>query len=306
MKANKIGLGCWAFGQGLWQQDQRDSIKTIHHALRLGIRDFDTAQSYGKGKSEQVLTQQLRRFSNEINRSELSIATKITLPHKADQIKTVVNRSLKRMELTYLDILYIHWPDSKKELAPYLKELLILKEQKLIKTIGLSNFPLPLLKEAYKTTNIDYIQIPLSLLWIRSYNEVKQFCKEHKIKIVTYSPLGVGLLSGKYRTETKDWRNSLFPFKEEYQKPFQNLLATLEEVSKKENLAMATVALAWVLNHPINLVLTGSRTKEQLSTTLEATKIDLSNETLSTLNEAASLFDSHIDPKVDNLFFHTY
>ena len=69
---------------------------------------------------------------------------------------------------------------------------------------------------------------------------------------------------------------------------------------------MATVALAWVLSHPINLVLTGSRTKEQLSTTLEATKIDLSNETLSTLNEAASLFDSHIDPKVDNLFFHTY
>ena len=163
MKANKIGLGCWAFGQDLWQQEQSNSIKTIHYALRLGIRDFDTAQSYGKGKSEQVLTQQLRRFSNEINRSELSIATKITLPHKTDQIKTLVSRSLKRMELTYLDILYIHWPDSKKELAPYLKELLILKEQKLIKAIGLSNFTLPLLKEAYTTTPIDYIQIPLSL-----------------------------------------------------------------------------------------------------------------------------------------------
>jgi aryl-alcohol dehydrogenase-like predicted oxidoreductase len=256
MKTNKIGLGCWAFGQGLWQQELSNSIKTIHHALRLGLRDFDTAQSYGKGKSEQVLTQQLRRFSNEINRSELSIATKITLPYKADQIKTLVNRSLKRMELTYLDILYIHWPDSKKEIAPYLKELLILKEQNLIKAIGLSNFTLPLLKEACTTIPIDYIQIPLSLLWIRSYNEVKQFCKEKKIKIVTYSPLGVGLLSGKYLTETKDWRNSLFPFKEEYQKPFQSLLATLEEVSKKENLAMATLRPA--IPHAIVLTMLSS------------------------------------------------
>ncbi len=306
MKTNKIGLGCWAFGQDLWQQEQSNSIKTIHHALRLGIRDFDTAQSYGKGKSEQVLTQQLRRFSKTINRSELSIATKITLPYKADQVNALVNRSLKRMELAYLDILYIHWPDSKKEMAPYLKELLILKEQNLIKAIGLSNFTLPLLKEAYTTTPIDYIQIPLSLLWIRSYNEVKQFCKEKKIKIVTYSPLGVGLLSGKYLTETKDWRTSLFPFKAEYQKPFHNLLTVLEELSKEENTSMATVALAWVLSHPVNLVLTGSRTKEQLSATLEATKIDLSNETLATLNEAAKLFDSHIDPKADNLFFHTY
>lgn len=301
----KLTLGCWAFGGGLWHQDRSDSIKTIHKAVAGNIRNFDTAQNYGNGISEQITGQQLKRFYNHINRSEFFIATKILLPPSPSQVRDRVEVSLRRLCLSYIDLIYIHWPDSKKEIAPYLKELNRLKTEGLIKNIGLSNFKLTLLEEALTYSKIDYIQIPLSLMWGRSYLEVAALCKKENIKIITYSPLGSGVLTNRYFT-IDDWRKKLFVYHPNYQKPFLELFDILKNEASKNNKSLETIALAWVLAHPVDSVIVGSRTKEQLERTLESIKFVLPKESLEILNDASRTFDQIIDSKEDNMFFHRY
>lgn len=301
----KITLGCWAFGQGLWHQNRGDSVKTIHRAISRGLRSFDTAQNYGNGLSEQITGQQLKRFYNQTNRSEFFISTKIMLPPSPYQIRKKVEVSLRRLCLNYIDTLYIHYPDSKKEIAPYLKELNILKDEGLIKTIGLSNFKLTLLEEALTYSKIDYTQIPLSLLWNRSYKETAALCKRQNIKIVTYSPLGCGVLSERYYT-IDDWRKRLFVYEKRYQKPFLELLETIKKEAQKNNQEMKRIAFGWVLAHPVESIIIGPRTKEQLDDYLELAKFELPKESLEILNKAADSFEALIDPKEDNMFFHRY
>src|SRR5690554_6253818 len=264
----RLALGCWSFGGNLWDQDYKDSIKTIHWAIRNNIRHFDSAQNYGKGISEQIVSQQLRRFSNQINRKEFTIATKILLPPSASQIPSLVNKSLKRMNTSSIDLLYIHWPSSKKEINPYLVELDKLKKENVIGSIGVSNFPLKLLKEATEVTKIDYSQFHHSLLYSRPYFKQKEFCIDNNIKMVSYSPLAVGLLGGKYKKvedlKENDWRKMLFPFESRYNTSFNELLDLVDEIATKNGVDNATIALSWVLRHQIDIVLSGSRTKEQL------------------------------------------
>jgi len=306
----RLALGCWSFGGNLWDQDYKDSIKTIHLAIRNNIRHFDTAQNYGKGISEQIISQQLRRFSNQVNRKEFTIATKILLPPSASQIPSLVNKSLKRMNSSSIDLLYIHWPSSKKEIDPYLVELEKLKKEKIIGSIGVSNFPLKLLKEATEVTKIDYSQFHHSLLYSRPYFEQKEFCLENNIKIVSYSPLAVGLLGGKYRKiedlKEGDWRKMLFPFESKYNSSFNDLLDLVFEIATNNGVDSATIALSWVLKHQIDIVLSGSRTKEQLQKTINSYNFVLNEDDFNNLNSASASFNSLLDEDIDNFFDHKW
>jgi myo-inositol catabolism protein IolS len=306
----RLALGCWSFGGNLWDQDYKDSIKTIHWAIRNNIRHFDSAQNYGKGISEQIVSQQLRRFSNQINRKEFTIATKILLPPSASQIPSLVNKSLKRMNTSSIDLLYIHWPSSKKEINPYLVELEKLKKENVIGSIGVSNFPLKLLKEASEVTKIDYSQFHHSLLYSRPYFKQKEFCIDNNIKTVSYSPLAVGLLGGKYKKvedlKENDWRKMLFPFESRYNTSFNELLDLVDEIATKNGVDNATIALSWVLRHQIDIVLSGSRTKEQLEKTINSYNFVLNDDDFKSLNSASASFNALLDEDVDNFFFHKW
>lgn len=306
----RLALGCWSFGGNLWDQDYKDSIKTIHWAIRNNIRHFDSAQNYGKGISEQIVSQQLRRFSNQINRKEFTIATKILLPPSASQIPSLVNKSLKRMNTSSIDLLYIHWPSSKKEINPYLVELDKLKKENVIGSIGVSNFPLKLLKEATEVTKIDYSQFHHSLLYSRPYFKQKEFCIDNNIKTVSYSPLAVGLLGGKYKKvedlKENDWRKMLFPFESRYNTSFNELLDLVDEIATKNGVDNATIALSWVLRHQIDIVLSGSRTKEQLEKTINSYNFVLNDDDFKSLNSASASFNALLDEDVDNFFFHKW
>lgn len=306
-----FGLGCWAFGGEYWpDQDREDSIKTIHAALRSGIRHFDTAQGYGKGRSEQILGQQLRRFRYDISRSEIRIASKLFMPPSPSQVPRLVETSLHRLCTEYLDIMYIHWPDSTKDFRPCLEQLDRIRDEGRIRAIGLSNFPEPLVRAALEVTSIEYCQIPLSLLWIRSLDALQHLCDSRRTKIVGYSPLGSGLLSGRYRGEQDlkagDLRRRLFPLSEPYHAAFLELLARVEEVALFHETDMSTIALAWALVQPVDIVLTGSRTREQLTRALDATSCRLSEHSVRSLDAAAARLDACIDPEVDNPFFHRW
>lgn len=306
-----LGLGCWAFGGGYWLDQQRDdSIRTIHAALRGGIRHFDTAQGYGKGLSEQLVGQQLKRFSKEVPREEYCLATKLFLPKSPSEILASVQTSLRRLCTPYVDILYVHWPDSTKDCRPYLQALGRVRAQGLIKHIGVSNFTQPLLQQALEATEISYCQIPLSLLWTRSLRNLAPLCTAHGLRIVAYSPLGLGLLGGRYRSrddlDAQDLRRRLFPFDTQYVETFHSLLHALEQTALEYATDMATVALAWVLAQPVDTVLTGARTKEQLYANLHGKTIPIAGSHLVALRLIADNLDDLIPPDEDNVFFHRW
>ena len=306
-----LGLGCWAFGGGYWRdQERQDSVKAIHAALRGEIRHFDTAQGYGKGRSEQLLGQQVRRFSKEVPRENLLLATKIFLPSSPQDVPDLLDLSLRRLCTTYVDILYIHWPDSKKDCRPYLEQMSIMQKQGLVKAIGVSNFPEHLVRQACSVAKVDYCQIPLSLIWIRSLRALAPVCEQEGIRIVTYSPLGSGLLSGRYRNvedlAAADPRRNLFPLRDPYQKSYLRLMESLESEARSMGTDMGTLALAWVLSHPVDTVLAGARSREQVERALMSLQVSCSEQTLDTLDAVARELDDVVGDGEDNPFFHRW
>lgn len=307
----KLGLGSWTLISGFSHtQNRSDSIQTLHAALRAGIRHFDTAQSYDNGLSEQLVGHQLRRFRKEIDRDSYTIATKIFIPPSEHSVEKLLKLSLRRLCVDYIDILYLHWPSTKRDVEPILIELDRCRERGLINSIGLSNFPSHLLSQALEITPIEYLQLPHSLMWRRSLDSLLSLIRKHSLKTVSYSPLFSGLLSGKYRNREdlapNDLRRELFPFTKEYHVHYLSLLDGVEKIAKECELPMRSVALAWLFSQDIDIVLTGSRTKEQLYQTIEASQITLSEADITTLTALSHQFDQSIERCEDNPFFHRY
>lgn len=308
---HRFGLGCWSFGGGYWlDQDRQDSIRTIHAALRAGLRHFDTAQSYGNGRSEQIVGQQVRRFAPTISRGDLKIATKILLPPDPKQLKQSVELSLRRLCLDYLDILYIHWPDSSKNHQPYFSELRRLLDAGLVRALGVSNFTPALVSQAAACAPISYCQMPVSLLWRRSLARLGPICDENHIDIIAYSPLGMGLLSGKYlfpaAFKPDDRRSNLFPFQERYAPAYQQLLRILSHEAQTLGTSTSTLALAWAASQNVSLVLLGARTRLQLELNLQAAELSLPESTREKLENASQALDALIPGSEDNPFFHRW
>lgn len=307
----QLGLGCWAFGGGYWQDQHRDdSIKTIHAALRSGIRHFDTAQGYGKGTSEQLTGQQLRRFAKTIPRESYSLATKLFLPKTPEELEKAVRISLQRLCTPYIDILYIHWPDSSKPLEPYILELERLRQAGLFRYLGVSNFTEDLLQEAIRITEISYCQFPVSLLWTKSLHTLAPLCRSHRITTVGYSPLGLGLLSGRYRNADQlpktDLRRRLFPFQDPYRGDFHQLLDTLSSKATELSTTSALLALLWARMQPVDVILTGARTKTQLQGAVTTDSMIPAEGCFSRIEELASQIAAKIPDEEDNPFFHRW
>ncbi len=307
MNRPELALGCWQFGPsfGFWEDQRRsDSLRVLHAALRNSIRHFDTAASYGNGSSEQMLGHQLRRFSNTIARDELCIATKI-MPKGPTLVRKDVEKSLARLCTPYLDILYLHWPSSTLDLNDILDAMAELKEEGLVRSLGLSNFPLSLLPtfEAYP---ISYLQSPCSLLWTAEMQSLVPYCKKQAIKLVGYSPLGLGLLNGKHLSAPLDSRASLYVFSEKAYPTYKNLYAILEALSEEHQRPMAQIALRWAMGQDFDLLLLGARNKAQLKENLAARSIQLAEDEMVALDTAASLLATTIPQGQDNLFGHRW
>ncbi len=285
-------------------------MRTLHAAIRGGIRHFDTAQGYGKGMSEQLLGQQLRRFRNELHRSDYTIATKMFLPSDPAEVAPTVSVSLRRLCTDRIDILYIHWPDSKRDCRPYLEQMETLRRRGIVGSIGVSNFTPALLQSASEVTEIGYCQFPLSLLWMKSLERLSPLCAVRKIKTVAYSPLALGLLSGRYRSAADlaegDRRRSLFPFSEPCHHAFLDLLEALGVLASQSKTDMATLAFLWVLAQGADIVLTGARTKEQLERVLLSVESRVDSPVFDELTEIARSFGRCIEEHEDNPFFHRW
>ena len=298
-------LGTWQTSpsDGFWtDQDPVESEAVISCAVRLGIRGFDTARSYGKGRAEQTLSKVLRRFPDE----SFLVDTKI-MPSVKDPAE-ILQASLSRLAPLKVDCLYLHWPKSGFDNLAFLRKMAALKEGGQIRKLGVCNIPQDMLKSFVSSgLCIDRIQRPVSLLWTRELAETMEFCRANGIEVAAYSPSGMGLLSGKYRVaeDLCDARASLFCFHEKCIGAYHDLLDLVRETAENNGTNCTDVALYWTKMQNPDIVILGARTAEQLEQNLSPT-LCLTETELSDLSRAAAALDRASLDVCDNIFSYRW
>lgn len=202
LNVSLLGYGAWALGKKGWPGvDEQEAVRTIELALNHGVNFFDTAPVYGFGRSEEMLGEVL----NAVRKSVI-LATKCGLRRddrgrvfhdlSRDAIYKDIEGSLKRLKTDYIDLYQIHWPDKKRPLEETFKTLNSLREQNIIRYIGVCNFNIVLLKHAMTLGEIISIQNVYNMLQKDVETEHLPFCRTQELGFICYSPLAQGILAG--------------------------------------------------------------------------------------------------------------
>ena len=301
----KVYLGTWQVSpsDGFWtDQDLSSSETVLSSAVRLGINCFDTAQSYGKGRTEQILGKILRRFPDK----RFVVDTKIMPSSKS--VSDILKPSLMSLSSIDIDCLYLHWPSKSFDNVDLLKQISSLKEAGICHKVGVCNLPLEMLQEYVSSgVEIDRIQRPVSLLWTRELKQTMEFCRSHNIEVAAYSPTGMGLLSGKYNSasDLHDARSTLFCFDPSCIGAFHDLIAVIRNVSESHHCSCTAVALAWVKSISPDILILGARNTSQLKENLNSDVVLLESE-IADLSKAASTLDKASMGVCENIFSYNW
>jgi 2,5-diketo-D-gluconate reductase B len=248
----KIGFGTWQIGGESSANPKTDpvSLAALHSALEIGYSHFDTAEMYANGHAEELLGKAVR--SSRVKREVLFITTKVMPSHlKYDQVLNSCENSLRRLDMEYVDLYLIHWPQVGMRLQETFRALNKLVRDGKVKHVGVSNFNLKLLKESqeYSETPILTNQVPYSMS-NRSYvkSSVLDYCQKNNILFTAYSPVDEGNL-----------RNN----------------STLESIAKTHIATTYQIALAWIISQPNIITIPMSFNPQHIKENFDAADIQL-------------------------------
>ncbi len=290
MQISRVGLGAWAIGgTGWWDawgaQDDDESIATIRRAAELGINWIDTAPIYGLGHSEQVVGRALDGLDARpyvftkaglLDGGDNSVRNNLA----RDSILREVEASLRRLRLDAIDLYQIHWPIPDQDIEEAWSTFAELKEQGLVRHIGVSNFSVEQLRRAQAIAPVEALQPLYSLLERDIEDEILPFCAREGIGVIVYSPQASGLLSGSMTAERvaalpdDDWRKH----DERFQEPQLSRHLALVERLRELGPSPGAVAIAWTLRHPaVHGAIVGFRRPEQVEQLARAGDIALAD-----------------------------
>ncbi|XP_026660978.2 pyridoxal reductase, chloroplastic isoform X2 [Phoenix dactylifera] len=263
LSVSPMGFGTWAWGnQLLWgYQEQMDGVlqETFNLALRNGITLFDTADSYGtgrlNGKSEKLLGKFIRSSNIQDN---IVIATKFAAyPWRltSGQFVRACKSSLDRLQLEQIGIGQLHWSTANyaplQELALW-DGLVAMYEKGLVRAVGVSNYGPKQLIKIHNYLNSRGVplcsaQVQFSLLSMGNDQlELKAVCDSLGIRLIAYSPLGLGMLTGKYTASNLPRGPRGFLFRQ-ILPGLDLLLSSLKEIAQKRRKTMSQVAINWCI-----------------------------------------------------------
>jgi pyridoxine 4-dehydrogenase len=312
-----MGCGTWAWGNRLlWGYDQSmdEQLQGVFNlCVNKGVTLFDTGDSYGTGKlngrSEFLLGQFSREYSG-LNKADICIATKLAAYPWRLTRKSMVSAckaSAKRLGKN-VDLVQMHW--STQNYAPWQEWSLLdglgdLYEQGLVKGIGLSNYGPKRLKQVHQKLRdrgitIKTLQVQYSLLSTYPVTQLglKEVCDELGIKLIAYSPLGLGLLTGKFSENTplpKGIRGLLF---KQLLPKIKPLLDSLHTIALQRNKTRSQVALNWCISKD-TIPIPGAKNIEQAQENLGALGWQLEENEIAELDKIAATLDQKM---VQNIF----
>ena len=294
-KISKIGLGTWQFGSREWGYGDRyadaDADAIVRRALELGVTLFDTAEIYGFGRSERILGRALGE-----NRESVFLATKLlpVLP-VAPVVEQRAVASADRLGARMLDLYQVHQPNPLVRDGTIMRGMAALQRVGLVGEVGVSNYSLPRWRAAENALGHRVLsnQVPYSLVARSPERDLLPFAQASGHMVLAYSPLGQGLLSGRYDRDHRPANrvraaNPLF-LPENLERAGE-LIATLREVAGAHSVTAAQIALAWVIRHPAVAAIPGASNVEQLERNVAAAEIDLTDDEYQTLADAAARF----------------
>lgn len=292
MKVSRIGLGVWQFSGDAWGQISYEQAKTIvQKAFELGVNFFDTAAVYGRGRSEEFLGRSIKELKI---RDSVYIATKVhgDWLRRIDIFNAVENQR-RRLGVDAIDLYQIHWPACwhNTPICETMKTLEELIKRGLVRYIGVSNFPTPLLEYARSClSKVDIItsQNRYNLIEREADKELLPYLKREGIVLIAWSPLAKGALSGKYTIENlptfDDVRKNDPLFTPTNLSLISPLIQVLRQLSTKYNKTPAQIVLNWLIRDPWIYPIPGAKTIEQIIENVGAVGWSLSDDDWRTLD----------------------
>ncbi|HEY2314860.1 MAG TPA: aldo/keto reductase [Streptosporangiaceae bacterium] len=291
-------LGAMMFG-AMGNPDHDDSIRIIRRALDAGINFIDTADVYSQGESEEIVGKALNG-----HRDDVVLATKVHYPmgddpnHRGNSRRWIIaaaENSLRRLQTDHLDLYQVHRPDPTVEVEETLSALSDLIHGGKVRAIGTSTFPASDIIEAQWVAERRGLerfrteQPPYSILNRSIEREVLPVCQRYGMGTLVWSPLGQGLLTGRYRKgqQAGTHRSGFMPqhFSDERK---LDVVEQLVPVAEKAGLPMTHLAMAFAIAHPgVTSAIIGPRTMEQLDDLLAGADVTLDDEIIDQIDEIA-------------------
>jgi aryl-alcohol dehydrogenase-like predicted oxidoreductase len=286
-----IGLGTWQFGSMEWGYGRKyadeGAIEIVHRAIELGVNVIDTAEIYGQGRSEKIVGRAIKGV-----RDRVFLATKLFPIGVPTRVAARARGSARRLGVERIDLYQLHWPSPLFRLRFTMPRFKKLVDDGLVAHIGISNFTASGWQDAELAARMPVLsnQVQFSLAHRDPERHIVPFAQRHDRVVIAYSPLGQGLLSGRYvDSAPSNFRRMRSDFRAGARRNYAPLIARLSDIAKRHSASPAQVALAWLVSKPNVVAIPGASSVRQVEENVAAADLVLDSEETALLDDRPAL-----------------
>ena len=320
IQASVVGFGAWAIGGWMWGGTKKnDPAGAIHAAIDHGINLIDTAPMYGYGHSEELVGAALKGIRDKVvlatkcgmvwykqegdkffdasetgeAASEADKKYEVYINLRPAMIRYEIEESLRRLKTDRIDLYQTHWQDSTTRTEDVMAELLSLKQEGKIRAIGCSNATVEQMERYLSVGELDTDQEQYSMLQRQHEADNLIFCRDHQLAFLAYSPMALGILTGKIGPNhvfgEGDVRRGNPWYQPENRSKVDALLTVIRSIAEDKGVTIAQTVIAWTVAQPgCSHALVGARNPDQAIANAKAGEIQLTDDEIRAIRKVVN------------------